>query len=51
MHTSVTNTGFILLLNRNHKNPTIMRTLNSDQLTERVATSKGYAWNAKRRYR
>jgi len=28
-----------------------MRTLDSNQLTERIATSKGYAWNAKRRYR
>ncbi|SDE74257.1 hypothetical protein SAMN05421855_102508 [Ulvibacter litoralis] len=28
-----------------------MRTLNSNQLTERSTTSKAYAWNMKRRYR
>lgn len=51
MHTSVTNTGFILLLNRNHLKQNTMRTLNTDQITERNATSKGYTWNAKRRFR
>jgi len=28
-----------------------MRTLNSNQLTEKFQTSKGYNWNLKRRYR
>jgi hypothetical protein len=28
-----------------------MRTLNSNQITERVPTSKAYTWNQKRRYR
>ena len=30
---------------------TIMRTLNSNQLTEKLSTSKAYLWNSKRRYR
>ena len=28
-----------------------MRTLNSNQLTEQLPTTKSYVWNAKRRYR
>ena len=32
------------------KNKT-MRTLNSNQLTEQLPTTKSYVWNAKRRYR
>lgn len=28
-----------------------MRTLDSNNLTERVAGSKGHVWNSKRRYR
>ena len=28
-----------------------MRTLNSNQITEKVSTTKGYTWNLKRRYR
>ena len=33
------------------KKPTIMRTLNSNQLTEKLSTTKAYLWNSKRRYR
>jgi len=33
------------------KKSNIMRTLDSEQLTERVSTSKGHIWNEKRRYR
>ena len=29
----------------------IMRTLNNNQITEKVSTTKGYTWNLKRRYR
>jgi len=28
-----------------------MRTLNSNHITEKLSTSKGYTWNLKRRYR
>jgi len=28
-----------------------MRTLNSNQVSERVSTSKSFTWNSKRRYR
>jgi len=30
---------------------TTMRTLNNNQITEKVSTTKGYTWNLKRRYR
>ena len=29
----------------------IMRTLNSNCITEKLSTSKAYTWNSKRRYR
>jgi len=28
-----------------------MRTLDNNQLTKKVATTKGFIWNAKRRYK
>jgi len=44
------------VLNNNTKldKPTkkyIMRTLNTDQVTEKMSTTKAFAWNSKRRYR
>ena len=36
---------------KNNKIIETMRTLNSNQITEKLSTTKAYAWNLKRRYR
>jgi len=51
MHSTVTNLRLGRLYSINNLKTTIMRTLNSNQLTERVSTTNRYVWNQKRRYR
>ena len=31
--------------------PTIMRTLNNNQITQKLSATKTFAWNAKRRFK
>ena len=50
MHSTVTKTIVLRLFSITFKT-SIMRTLDSNELTSRVKQSKAYAWNSKRRYR
>lgn len=52
MHSTVTKSSVRRLFSINQlKNENIMRTLNSNQLTETLNGTKTNTWNSKRRYR
>ena len=51
LHSTVTFLISPRLLDVNQIKLNIMRTLNSNRITEKVSATKGYAWNLKRRYR
>jgi len=52
MHSTVTILIYSRLFSINQSlKPIIMRTLNSNQVSEKLTTSKGFTWNSKRRYR
>jgi len=51
LHSTVTFLIHSRLLDVNQIKLYIMRTLNNNQITEKVSTTKGYTWNLKRRYR
>ena len=51
LHSTVTFSNSSRLLDVNHIKLYIMRTLNSNQITEKVSATKSYNWNLKRRYR
>ena len=51
LHSTVTNYKLRRLLSITNQKLEIMRTLNTNQLTGKLSSTKSYTWNKKRRYR